>query len=38
WGAALVLLAVVGILFGLARIMGRTKNSSPKKIKKAKNV
>lgn len=34
WGAALVLLIVVGLLFGFARIVSRSKNS--KKIKRAK--
>ena len=31
WGAALVLLMVVGILFGLARVLGKTKKSKAKK-------
>lgn len=36
WGAALVLLVLVGILFGMARVLTRSKNSSKKsKFKKA---
>lgn len=31
WGAALVLLMVVGILFGLARVLGKSKKSKAKK-------
>jgi len=30
WGAALILLILVGILFGLARILGRTKSLKSK--------
>lgn len=36
WGAALVLLIVVGILFGSARILGRKKSLKSKSAKKAK--
>ena len=36
WGAALVLLTLVGLLFGMARILGRSKKTSASKIKKAK--
>lgn len=35
WGAAFVLLALVGVLFGLARVLGKSKKTNTKKIKKA---
>lgn len=35
WGAALVLLILVGVLFGLARFSSRKKTSTKKKVKKA---